>query len=157
MEQRPKKPTNKGPAEWFTGDVWIDPIAQGQPPSKLNVGALHFTPGRTHCLALPADPTQPRDTRLPLAQNGSLRSPVRVTHTRRYRKPQRDWHFRTREIQSPDLRLNNMYVVSGLAQAEFFLNRRPSICSDSPCNSIVFHPYIVDVVPGPAKVAILGC
>ena len=74
MEQRPKKPTNKGPAEWFTGDVWIDPIAQGQPPSKLNVGALHFTPGRTHCLALPADPTQPRDTRLPLAQNGSLRS-----------------------------------------------------------------------------------
>ena len=45
MEQRPKKPTNKGPAEWFTGDVWIDPIAQGQPPSKLNVGALHFTPG----------------------------------------------------------------------------------------------------------------
>jgi quercetin dioxygenase-like cupin family protein len=45
MEQRPKKPTNKGPAEWFTGDVWIDPIAQGQPPSKLNVGAVHFTPG----------------------------------------------------------------------------------------------------------------
>jgi quercetin dioxygenase-like cupin family protein len=45
MEQQPKKPTNKGPAEWFTGDVWIDPIAQGQPPSKLNVAAVHFTPG----------------------------------------------------------------------------------------------------------------
>jgi len=26
MERRPKQPTNKGPAEWFTGDVWIDPI-----------------------------------------------------------------------------------------------------------------------------------
>jgi quercetin dioxygenase-like cupin family protein len=45
MEQRPKQPTNKGPAEWFTGDVWIDPISQGQPPSKLNIGAVHFTPG----------------------------------------------------------------------------------------------------------------
>jgi quercetin dioxygenase-like cupin family protein len=45
MEQLPKKSTNKGPAEWFTGDVWIDPIAQGQPPSKLNIGAVHFTPG----------------------------------------------------------------------------------------------------------------
>src|SRR5271167_2038856 len=45
MEQRPKKPTNKGPAEWFTGDVWIDPITQGQPPSKLSIGAVHFTPG----------------------------------------------------------------------------------------------------------------
>ena len=45
MEHRPKKPTNKGPAEWFTGDVWIDPITQGEPPSKLNIGAVHFTPG----------------------------------------------------------------------------------------------------------------
>jgi quercetin dioxygenase-like cupin family protein len=45
MEHRPKKPTNKGPAELFTGDVWIDPITQGDPPSKLNIGAVHFTPG----------------------------------------------------------------------------------------------------------------
>jgi quercetin dioxygenase-like cupin family protein len=45
MQQRPKKPTNKGPAEWFTGDMWIDPITQGHPPSKLNIGAVHFTPG----------------------------------------------------------------------------------------------------------------
>src|ERR1700722_6339050 len=50
MEQRPKKPTNKGRAEWFTGDVWIDPITQGQAPSKLSIGAVHFTPGaRTAC------------------------------------------------------------------------------------------------------------
>ena len=23
MDVQPKKPTTKGPAEWFTGDVWI--------------------------------------------------------------------------------------------------------------------------------------
>jgi quercetin dioxygenase-like cupin family protein len=45
MEQRPKQPTGKGPAERFTGEVWIDPITQGEPPSKLNIAAVHFTPG----------------------------------------------------------------------------------------------------------------
>ena len=45
MELVPRKPSVKGPAEWFTGDVWIDPIAQGQEPSRLSVAAVHFTPG----------------------------------------------------------------------------------------------------------------
>ncbi len=26
VELRPKQPTAQGPAEWFTGDVWIDSI-----------------------------------------------------------------------------------------------------------------------------------
>src|SRR5262245_38253988 len=45
MEIQPKKPTNKGPAEMFTGDVWMDPITQAQASSQLAVGAVHFTPG----------------------------------------------------------------------------------------------------------------
>jgi quercetin dioxygenase-like cupin family protein len=45
MEVQPRKPSTKGPAEWFTGDVWIDPIAQGQAPSRVTVSAVHFTPG----------------------------------------------------------------------------------------------------------------
>ena len=45
MELRPKQPSAKGPADWFTGDVWIDPVSQAQPPSRLNVVAVHFTPG----------------------------------------------------------------------------------------------------------------
>lgn len=28
MEIRPQQPTVKGPADWFTGDVWIDSIVQ---------------------------------------------------------------------------------------------------------------------------------
>jgi hypothetical protein len=27
-----RQPTAKGPAEWFTGDVWIDAIARGEEP-----------------------------------------------------------------------------------------------------------------------------
>jgi quercetin dioxygenase-like cupin family protein len=41
----PRKPTFKGPAEWFTGDVWIDNIVQADDHSTLNVGVVHFTPG----------------------------------------------------------------------------------------------------------------
>jgi quercetin dioxygenase-like cupin family protein len=45
VEVQPKKPSAKGPAAWFTGDVWIDAIAQGQEPSRIRVSAVHFTPG----------------------------------------------------------------------------------------------------------------
>ena len=45
MERRPKPPTAKGPADWFTGDVWIDAIVSAQGGSQLNVGAVHFAPG----------------------------------------------------------------------------------------------------------------
>jgi quercetin dioxygenase-like cupin family protein len=42
---QPKKPTSKGPAEWFAGDVWIDRIVEPCDHSQINVGAVHFTPG----------------------------------------------------------------------------------------------------------------
>jgi quercetin dioxygenase-like cupin family protein len=45
MEVQPNRPSVKGPADWFTGDVWIDQIAVGQAPSQLAVSAVHFTPG----------------------------------------------------------------------------------------------------------------
>ena len=45
MEIRPKPSTMKGPADWFSGDVWIDSIAEPQGSSRLNVAAVHFTPG----------------------------------------------------------------------------------------------------------------
>ena len=45
MEVQPKPPSGKGPAEWFTGDVWIDAIARGEEPSRVRVNAVRFTPG----------------------------------------------------------------------------------------------------------------
>ena len=44
MNIRPKQPTVKGPADWFTGDVWIDAVVQPHDDSQINVGAVHFTP-----------------------------------------------------------------------------------------------------------------
>ena len=45
MGMQSKPPTIKGPADWFTGDVWLDPIVQPHGDSPLNVAAVHFTPG----------------------------------------------------------------------------------------------------------------
>jgi quercetin dioxygenase-like cupin family protein len=37
--------TSKGPAEWFTGDVYPTIILSGDEPSRVRIGSVHFTPG----------------------------------------------------------------------------------------------------------------
>jgi quercetin dioxygenase-like cupin family protein len=54
VEIQPKRPSTKGPAQMFTGDVWYDVIAQGEQPSRLRVNLVRFTPGAHtawHCHA----------------------------------------------------------------------------------------------------------
>ena len=38
-------PTGPGPADWFTGSVFIDPIAAPAEPSRVQAASVHFTPG----------------------------------------------------------------------------------------------------------------
>jgi quercetin dioxygenase-like cupin family protein len=35
----------KGDDERFTGEVWIERLTQAEPPSRLRVNAVHFSPG----------------------------------------------------------------------------------------------------------------
>ena len=37
--------TVKGPADWFTGDVYIDAVAAPEATSTTNAALVHFTPG----------------------------------------------------------------------------------------------------------------
>lgn len=37
--------TSKGPSDWFTGDVYIDSIAEPSGPYRLAAANVHFTPG----------------------------------------------------------------------------------------------------------------
>ncbi len=37
--------TAAGPSDWFTGVVYIDPIATPSNGSRLNASSVHFTPG----------------------------------------------------------------------------------------------------------------
>ena len=37
--------TFKGPADWFTGDVYLDKVAANPAPSRVQALNVHFTPG----------------------------------------------------------------------------------------------------------------
>jgi quercetin dioxygenase-like cupin family protein len=45
MHIQPGRPSTKGGADVFTGDVWIDVIARGEPPSRVRVNVVRFAPG----------------------------------------------------------------------------------------------------------------
>jgi len=37
--------TGKGPGDWFTGDVYIDTVAEPAEPYRIAAANVHFTPG----------------------------------------------------------------------------------------------------------------
>jgi quercetin dioxygenase-like cupin family protein len=39
------RPSNKGPADWFTGTVRIDPLFDAHAPARVAAGAVTFEPG----------------------------------------------------------------------------------------------------------------
>ncbi len=39
------RPSRKGPADWFTGTVWIDEVVVGAAPSRLQAARVSFEPG----------------------------------------------------------------------------------------------------------------
>ena len=41
----PDTATATAPREWFTGSVYIDPLAAPTGPSRLQAASVHFTPG----------------------------------------------------------------------------------------------------------------
>src|SRR6201995_4352621 len=42
---RSSEDTNLGPSDWFTGDVYIDPVAAPAGTSTFAAALVHFTPG----------------------------------------------------------------------------------------------------------------
>jgi len=47
-----KPKTSKGPAEWFTGDVYPTILLSGEEPSRVRLGRPLLARS-SHCLALP--------------------------------------------------------------------------------------------------------
>jgi quercetin dioxygenase-like cupin family protein len=45
MEIQPKRPSVRGGADTFTGDVWLDVIVRGDEPSRVRVSVVRFAPG----------------------------------------------------------------------------------------------------------------
>lgn len=42
---RGERPSRRGPADWFTGTVWIDNIVVGTEPSRVRANYVSFEPG----------------------------------------------------------------------------------------------------------------
>jgi quercetin dioxygenase-like cupin family protein len=42
---RNSQSTNPGPSEWFTGAVFIDPVATPSGQARISASSVHFTPG----------------------------------------------------------------------------------------------------------------
>ncbi|WTN63572.1 cupin domain-containing protein [Streptomyces sp. NBC_00626] len=40
----PKPPSTKGPADRFTGNVWVDSLVAGEAPSRLRASMVRFAP-----------------------------------------------------------------------------------------------------------------
>ena len=45
MEILPQGPSTKGPATWFTGDVYFDAYYRGEEPSRARLNLVRFAPG----------------------------------------------------------------------------------------------------------------
>ena len=59
------QPSGKGPAEWFTGTVRIDPLFNPPAPGRAFRRQRHIRTGRPHRMAHPpAGPDPDRDGRL---------------------------------------------------------------------------------------------
>jgi quercetin dioxygenase-like cupin family protein len=45
IKRNGSQPSGKGPAEWFTGNVRIDPLHQAPAPARVSVASVTFEPG----------------------------------------------------------------------------------------------------------------
>ena len=113
MQIEPRKPTAKGPAEWFTGDVFIDAVARGHGETPVNIGMVHFTPGaRTAWHSHSSGQTlyviegegrvQARGQRVVVIRPGDVVS-----------TPGREWHWHG---ATPDRFMTHLAVSEGEAQ-----------------------------------------
>src|SRR5258708_24568583 len=61
------QPSSKGPAEWFTGTVRVDPLFQANAPARASGASITFEPGaRTTWHTHPFGSDNDRDLRLRL-------------------------------------------------------------------------------------------
>jgi quercetin dioxygenase-like cupin family protein len=45
IKRNGSQPSGKGPADWFTGNVRIDPMHQADAPARVSIASVTFEPG----------------------------------------------------------------------------------------------------------------
>lgn len=115
MEIPSKPSTAKGPAEWFTGDVWLDGIVRGDEPSRVRVSSVRFSPGartawHSHTVGQTLYVTEGRGL---VQSRGGEVVPIRpgdVVHT-----PADEWHWHG---ATPDHFMTHLSITEGTAPGD---------------------------------------
>lgn len=115
MEVQPKRPSDKGPTDWFTGDVWIDPIAIREEPSRIRVSAVHFTPGartawHSHALGQTLYVTEGQGLVQSRGQHVVTIRAGDILHT-----PADEWHWHG---AAPDHFMTHLSLTEGVAEGQ---------------------------------------
>lgn len=66
LKRNGSRPSQKGPSEYFMGNVRIDPIVQAPEPSRVTAGWVTFEPGALELAYAPTGPDPRRRVRLGL-------------------------------------------------------------------------------------------
>jgi hypothetical protein len=64
IKRNGSQPSSKGPAEWFTGTVRVDPLFEAPVPARARDSSVTFEPGAHRVAHAPAGPDAHRDQRL---------------------------------------------------------------------------------------------
>jgi quercetin dioxygenase-like cupin family protein len=113
MHVESEKATVRGPADWFTGDVFIDHIADAHEPNRLSLASVHFTPGaRTawHCHSLGQTLYVTEGAGLVQARGGEA---VRIRPGDVISAPPDEWHWHG---AAPDHFMTHLGMSGGDAQ-----------------------------------------
>jgi hypothetical protein len=81
IKRNGSQPSGKGPAEYFTGTVRIDPLYQAPAPARIIAASVTFEPGARTAWHTPAGPDSDRDGGL--RPGPELGRPDRENSTRR--------------------------------------------------------------------------
>jgi len=112
MDITSQPPTAQGPADWFTGDVYLDAIARGDEPSRVRVNAVRFTPSaRTawHCHAL-GQTLYVTDGRGRVQSRGGEITEIRAGDI--IRTPADEWHWHG---AAPDHFMSHLSITEAVA------------------------------------------
>jgi quercetin dioxygenase-like cupin family protein len=115
VDIQPKAPTAKGPADWFTGDVYLDAIVRGEEPSRVRASAVHFTPSaRTawHSHAVGQTLYVTKGQGLVQARGGHVTElrPGDIVHA-----PAGEWHWHG---AAPDHFMTHLTITEGVAPGD---------------------------------------
>jgi quercetin dioxygenase-like cupin family protein len=115
MELHREQSTARGPADWFTGDVWIDGIARGEEPSRVRVSAVHFTPSartawHSHAVGQTLYVTEGRG--LVQSRGGDI---VEIRPGDIVRTPPGEWHWHG---AAPDRFMTHLSITEALAPGD---------------------------------------